>query len=92
MRPTAMGWLLAIPACLVFGTGAVAATKTNSGNNTLEQALARLGGRGTLVEGFLVRPIRRLAWYAEQLALTAAVRHWVPARGRAAIWIEDHFP
>jgi ABC-2 type transport system permease protein len=54
MRPVALGWLFAVAAMSVLiGTVAEASTKDTGGTNTVQQALGRLGGHGSLVEDYL---------------------------------------
>ena len=54
MRPVALGWLFAVAAMSVLiGTVAESATKAITGNSTIEQALGRLGGHGSLVADYL---------------------------------------
>jgi ABC-2 type transport system permease protein len=53
-RPVALGWLFAVAAASVLiGTVAEAATKGSAGNISVTQALARLGGHGSLVAAYL---------------------------------------
>ncbi len=54
MRPVALGWLFAVAAMsILIGTVAESATKAVTGNSTIEKALARLGGHGSLVAAYL---------------------------------------
>ena len=54
MRPTALGWLIAV-ACfsLLVGSVAESATKAVTGSNAVAQALERLGGHASLVNAYL---------------------------------------
>lgn len=54
MRPVALGWLFAVTAwAVLIGTIAESAAKSINGNNTLEQALGRIGAHGSLVAAYL---------------------------------------
>lgn len=54
MRTTALGWLFGLAAfSVLLGTVAESSAKDISGNSAMEQAMARLGGHGTLVAAYL---------------------------------------
>ena len=54
LRPVALGWLFAVGAMSVLiGTVAEAATKGIAGNISVERALGRVGGHGSLVADYL---------------------------------------
>jgi len=54
MRPVALGWLFAIAAfSVLIGSVANSSTRDATGSNAIEQALARLGGHGSLVAAYL---------------------------------------
>jgi ABC-2 type transport system permease protein len=54
MRPVALGWLLAVAAfSILLGTVAESSTKDITGDKTIQQALGRLGGHGSLVAAYL---------------------------------------
>jgi ABC-2 type transport system permease protein len=53
-RPSALAWLAGIAAfSLLLGTIAESSTRDVGGDTAIEQAMARLGGHGTLVEAYL---------------------------------------
>jgi ABC-2 type transport system permease protein len=54
MRPTALGWLFAVAAFSVLvGTVAESSTKDATGDKSVQEALGRLGGHGSLVAAYL---------------------------------------
>jgi ABC-2 type transport system permease protein len=54
MRPVALGWLFAVGAfSVLIGTVAQAATEDIRGSKSVEQALGRIGGHGSVVNDYL---------------------------------------
>jgi ABC-2 type transport system permease protein len=54
IRPAAIGWLLAVAAfAILLGTVAESSTKDATGDKTVQEALGRIGGHGSLVAAYL---------------------------------------
>ncbi len=69
MRPVALGWLAAVAAfSVLIGTVAESSTRDVTGSKGIEQAIGRLGGRGSVVEAYLGLTFLMLALFVGMVA------------------------